>query len=139
MEYENILDKYSKQDLIEIYHNIGCWKWDNRLGKIPDNWNDIPNFMLSDQYKLPTKFETTEPIIKYISSKVKEKEIMKYWHINYCNMTKFQHEIYWIKRCILKYFGIGFYSKKQQKMMKEILEDIAEKNKNNWVQNTYGN
>lgn len=140
MNHIDTIKKLSKQDKIEIYNKLNCWDWDDRLGCKPDNWDDIPDFMLNDQYKLTTKYKIVSPIIKEIEEVVKEKEMLKYWNVDIRKaMTDFKFEVWWIKRKIRKMFGLGIYSKKTKSMIREILNDIAENNKNSWVKENYSN
>lgn len=135
--YENILQNLSKQDLIEIHNNLNLWEWDERLGEKPEGWEDMPNFMLSEQYKLPTKKRIVSPIMREIEAKVSKKQLMKYWHINYCNMTNLQHEFWWKRMQLSKFFNIGFYSNENQKQIRSILQEIAQDNKQDWLSKTY--
>lgn len=137
--YTLILDKCLKQDLIEIDDNLNNWEWDYRLGEKPKNWDDIPDYILNNHHNFPTKYGTINPITSYIKQKVSRKEILKYHHLKNCNMTRMQHEIWWIKNQISKFFHIGFYSKKNKKIMSNILGEIANKDKEEWIHKIYGN
>lgn len=137
LKYTDVLDKCSKQDLIEIYHNLNGWHWDNRLGDIPDNWDTIPDFMLNKEYKLPTKKDIISPINNFIRNEISDKTLMKYHHMRNCNMTRLQHEKFWWEDKIQKILGIGFYSSKNKKAMKDLLNNMAESNHEEWVKDTY--
>lgn len=136
--YTQILNKCFKQDLIEIHDNLNSWKWDIRLGNKPIDWDTIPDHIFNNHHDFPTKYKITKPIFDYINKKVSEKELFKYHHLNNCNMTRLQHEIYWIKRQISKLFGIGFYSKKYQSIIFKILTDLKERDHKKWINETYG-
>lgn len=97
------------------------------------------DYSFNNSNNFPTKHEIMKPITNYIEQKVSEKELLKYHHLNFCNMTRLQHEIYWIKRQVSKFFNIGFYSKKQEKLMAEVLQQLVDRDKQEWIHKTYYN
>lgn len=136
--YETILEKCSKQDLIEIYSHLNHWEWSYKLGDKPNEWDSMPDYIMNNHHDFPTKRDIIKPIINYINQKVSEKDLLKYHQLTNCNMTRLQHEIWWLKRQLSKLFGIGFYSKKTQLMIKQVLGDLAEKDHKKWIYETYG-
>lgn len=137
--YTLILDKYSKQDLIEIQHKLNRWKWDNRLGEKPKDWDDMPDYIVNNPYNFPTKYEFMKPITNYIKQKINEKESLKYHHLNFCNMNRLQHEICWIKNQLSKFFKVGFYGRKGQENIRNILQQLVDRDTQEWIHKTYYN
>ncbi len=135
--YQKILNQCSKQDLIEVYDNINNWKWDSRLGEEPNNWNELPDYIWVNHHNHPTKRDIVKPITNFIQQKISEKDLLKYHHINNCDMTEWQHEIWWIKEQISKFFGIGFYNRKSQKTFKVIFTELIKRDKEEWINKTY--
>lgn len=128
---------YSKKELAEIWNNLNCWKWDNRIGDKPENWDTIPDFHLNKTYTLPTKSKIIKKYTRYIMSKIGEKECLRYHHINNIGRTNTAFEIWWLKSKIQKLLGIGFYSKKSEKQIVNILSEIAQENQNEYVKKTF--
>ncbi|WP_405101745.1 hypothetical protein [Oceanobacillus sp. FSL H7-0719] len=127
----------SKQDLIEIGSRLNSWNWDERLGNKPKDWDVIPNFMINEGYKLETKHKIMAPYVDYIESKTTEKERFKYHHMHNCHMTRLEHELWWINNRFQKIFRIGWYSKRNQAKLKNVLRKIADKNHEDYIQDTY--
>jgi hypothetical protein len=75
--------------------------------------------------------------MNYIKMRTSEKERLKYHHMKNCNMTIIQHEIWWIKHCFEKLFKIGFYSKRSKLIMNQVFEKIIEKDRKEYINNTY--
>lgn len=135
--YIGKLKELTRQDMIEIRRKINCYEWDERLGEKPDGWDDMPDFVLSKQHKIPAKTDIVRPIMKEIEKSISEKQLMKYWHIAELGSTKLQYELWWAKRKIMKTLKIGNYSKKNETLMKNILEDIMLSNNKEWMSKTY--
>lgn len=134
-----ILSNYSKQELAEISNKLNEWEWDDRLGKKPENWDGILDFHLSKNYKLPTKHKIIKPYITFIHKTIGEKEVFRWHHTHNLQRTKFEFEIWWLKRLISKLLRIGFYNKRFQKQLREVLINIAQDNQTDQVKEKYYN
>lgn len=112
--YLLVASKCSNQELNEIYHKLNRWEWDDRLGRKPDGWEAMKNYnsIFKEPSKDITKHDYIEPIMDYIETRVSQKELYKYYHMTYCKMTRWQHEIWWLKN--LK-FRIYLYQKRKRK------------------------
>ena len=119
--------KYTYAQLIEIYDTVNHWNWHELLGEKPKCYDDMLDFHMNENYTLPTKSKILRPIIKGIKEVVKEKDLLKYHHINNLNSTEIEFTKWWYKRKIQKMLGIGFYSKKMRNKIKEVLTIVAEK------------
>lgn len=138
-DVRDVMKELTKQELIEIYNSLNHWKWDSRLGDKPYNWDNLPDFNLSSNHTANTKYELLKPYTTYIKEKVSNKELLKYHHLTSLGMTRLQHEIWWIKRTLSKAFNLGFYSKTNKKMIKEILQNIAVDNTQSRLKDVYNN
>jgi hypothetical protein len=131
---------YSKQELADIWHNMNNWEWDNRLGTKPDNWDDIPNYNLSNYHKNVTKHDTIHPILAEIEKKIGLKYCLKWFNVHKSQkMTNLEFEFFWLKEMILKLFGFGFYGYRTQQKLKSSLKKIAQQNREEWIHKTYNN
>jgi hypothetical protein len=92
--YKEILDKCSKEELLEIDYTLNTWGWDDRLGEKPDGWDEMPRWK-DKKYKLPTKSKIIRKIMNYISTKVSYKAMVEYNCINHCNMTQDEFDAWW--------------------------------------------
>lgn len=43
-----------KKELSEIWHNLNCWQWDNRIGVEPDGWSGM-DYSQKSKYISPIK------------------------------------------------------------------------------------
>lgn len=66
---------FSKDELCEIYHNLNCDKWDERLGVAPRKWA-----------------KSTEPIMEAIEARVGMKQILKHHNMNNLGKTEEEFE-----------------------------------------------
>lgn len=128
----------SNSDLIEIGDKLNHWKWDARLGEKPENWDGMLNYTLGEDHNIPTKRDIIRPYLEYIERHTTKKARIKYHHLNNCNMTIIQHEIWWIKDVFSKLFGLGFYSKKNKRLMGEILQGLADNHMHKDIIDKYG-
>lgn len=93
--WESVIVKFSKQELVEIYDVLNKWGWDDRLGDKLSNWDELVSYSLDKH--VPSKYNIIMPIIKCIESRVSQKALLKYHHLKNCGMSRLQHEIWWIR------------------------------------------
>lgn len=128
---------YSKRELAEIWNTLNTWKWDDRLGEKPDNWDSLPDFNFTENHKNPTKRDYIKPYTTYIMNKIGEKECLRCHHINHLGKSNLQYKIWGLKQKLYKLFKVGFYSSKMQKELKMILNEIKQKNQEDWNKENY--
>ena len=128
MKMDINLNKYTRVQLAEIYSALNGWEWHKLLGEKPYGYDEMLDYHPSKEYKLETKQKIISPIMREINKRIGDKECMRWWHINELNKSNLEFELYWLKSNVQKFFGIGFYSKKTQKVIKQALTEIRDKN-----------
>lgn len=99
------IDKFSKNELAEIYNNLNSWKWDCRIGPKPKDWDEIPNHK---PYYTTSKALYVIPILEAIENKISDKYCLWWYHKNVLKRTsriKFEH--YWYFKSIRRKLSNG--------------------------------
>lgn len=107
--YEKI-KALSNQDLIEIHDTLNCWKWDDRLGKKPEDWDTMPHFKNSFcvlnfhkiSKKAKTKHNIIKPLMECIELTIPQKAILRYHHLHNLGRTEQQFEDWWQSEHLFK-------------------------------------
>lgn len=133
--------KFTKHELLEINSKLNRWEWDDRLGIKPDNFDNMPDFLLTKHDSIISKRDILEPIRMEIKKHVTEKETMHYHNVedtqNPFRMTQKQFKKYWRNQTLEKIFHIGFYSNNNKKIICEILQGIAQNQQDKWNEENY--
>jgi len=121
------LKKISDNELAEIYENLNHWKWDNHLGEKPKDFDNLPNYFLSSHNSILTKEDILLPIMAQIEKQIGKWKLDYLRHVSRGGMTKLKFYKWKISDGFQKLFGVGLYSPKSRKIMKEILADISQR------------
>lgn len=127
----------SKRELAAIRDSLNNWEWDDRLGSKPDNWDTMPNYSFHELHKGKTKYDIINPIAESIEKHIGRKECLKYHHLHNLNRTRLQFEWWWWKDIFSRWFRVGFYSRKNQRIIASVLSSIVERDRSEWVSKTY--
>src|SRR5699024_3800018 len=105
----------------------------------PDGFDEMPDYIMNKNLNIENKSDNYafRMFADTLSELLTEKESLKYHHIHVLKRTPFQFYKFWYKYKIEKFLGIGFYSKKRRKMMKEILSEIAKENNQEQLRGVY--
>lgn len=87
-EIRRILYQYSNDELCEIYNNLNHWKWDERLGEIPNGFYDLPNFLKRPYGECKQRY--ISPFMREIERVVSQHDLLRYHHI--CNLERTEEE-----------------------------------------------
>lgn len=87
------LNKFTTEELCSIYNNLNYWKWDERLGRKPDNFEHLPDYQ-KKRYGI-SKDTYITPIIKEIRRRVSEHDLLRFHHINNLGRTEKEFEEWW--------------------------------------------
>ena len=76
----NKLKSFSKEELLEVCHELNRYEWHEKLGEQPDEYTTM-SFALENEIKNVTdkNFEIIKPLMDYIFTQVTEEEF-KEWH-----------------------------------------------------------
>lgn len=96
----SLIDTFDKQTMLEVRSKLNNWKWDNRLGNMPANWETLAWYNHDDDYenllkRRITKSSYIDPIIEHIEKYVTLKEILKYHHLFNLHKTETEFEEWW--------------------------------------------
>lgn len=58
---------------------MNCWHWDDRLGDKPDNFDNLPNWIVDLSQESKNKYIT--PIMNAIEDRIGRKEILREWNV----------------------------------------------------------
>lgn len=92
------LTGYNQSELCEIYNNLNSWKWDDRIGTKPKDFEKLPAYNGKWYHRLfrrKTKYEVLIPAMNLIKSLVSEKELLRYHHLNNLGSTNEAFEQWW--------------------------------------------
>lgn len=92
------VEKFTQQELCEIYSNLNHWDWDKRLGCKPCGFDSLPKYnrhWYQKLFKKKTKEDYIRPILEEIKRMVPEKELSRHHHINNLNVTNEEFEQWW--------------------------------------------
>lgn len=92
-EAEEIIDILSDIEKCEVYDKLNSWRWDERLGEPPENWERLKRFR--DYIPGISKMSYTWPLMLYIESTVGNKAILRHHHIHNLNRTEEEFEKWW--------------------------------------------
>jgi hypothetical protein len=120
------LKKFSNDELAEICERLNCWEWDNRLGEKPKDFDNLPNYFLSSHNSMLTKEDILLPIMAQIEKQIGKWKLDYLRHVSRGGMAKLKFYKWKISSGFQKFFGVGLYSSKNRKIMKEILTDISQ-------------
>lgn len=70
-ELQKTLEAFSDKELCEIYENLNNWRWDERLGKAPKGFKEMPVYRKGIG---PSKDKCVTPYIKAIEKRWSKKE-----------------------------------------------------------------
>ena len=97
----NELKEFSIKELCEIYYNLNCSRWDDRLGEKPKKWDKMPT------YKTPlfrmfikTRYEIIIPIMVAIKRIVSQKELSRYHQIHRLGRTEEEFQAWYDKKIL---------------------------------------
>jgi len=102
----------SKDELCEIYDNANSWKWDRRLGEMPEGFESLPNFnwkWYHSLFRRKSKEIYIGPVCEAISKIVGEKQLLKYHHLHNLGRSSEEFERFWNIQQIEKVTGILLY------------------------------
>lgn len=88
------LKKFSDRELCEIYTNLNTHKWDMRLGAEPE-WNR--GVYGNDYRKEMYSVRRICFILRAIENIVGEKDISRYWNVEYLGKSEKEFEEFWRK------------------------------------------
>lgn len=87
------LDDLSKEELAEVHYNLNGWKWDNRIGPKPSDWEEIPNYK---PYYIRSKSLYVAPILYSIENRVGDKYCLWWFHKNILGRkSRLRFEYWW--------------------------------------------
>lgn len=80
------LEDIPKVDWYDIYFNLNSWRWDDRLGDRPMDWDKIPNFKsniwrTADNKRVRQKSLIIEPIMCHIRYYVPVHDLLAYYNL----------------------------------------------------------
>ena len=113
--FRNVFSKIAKlsvEELCEVYDNTNSFKWDERLGKEPDGFYELPLFnsrLIHKIIRRRTRYEYVHRVNDVIRSVVEEKDLLRYHHLHNLHRTNEQFEEFWRCREIEKETGILVY------------------------------
>lgn len=97
-EIRKLLYNFPNDELCEIYDTISNWKWDERLGKIPENFYELPLYTrIGIDKKGITRDTYLRPFCEEIRRIVSEHDLLKYHHLHNLNKTEDEFERWWIR------------------------------------------
>lgn len=88
----------SMEELCEVYDSVNSWKWDERLGEMPENFESLPVYNTKWYHKLfkrKTRYDYVHPICEVIRMIAGDKELLRYHHIHNLNSTNEEFEKFW--------------------------------------------
>ena len=141
MDWDKVLDKFSKDDLLRFDHELNEWTFPDELREYkPEDFDDIPDYNSNKNLNIRNKYddEIFRSLIKTLKKKLTQKEINMYHHLEHMGNSKFEFYIWWYKNRFCKFFKLGFYSDKKQECMIEVLKLISENNNQEQLKNVYG-
>jgi len=100
MEVKKLIEKinlknFTEKQLMQIYNKLNRYKWSNLLGEKPEIWDNLPNYILNNPDGKLAKNNIVSPICIYIESKISQKKLIKYDHINNGDSNKIKFELWW--------------------------------------------
>lgn len=78
------IDLCTREQLLQIRHDLNNWKWNNLHGEKPDDFENLPYSNTKWLHKLTkreNKYDIVHPIIMYISGMFSEKELLHYHNV----------------------------------------------------------
>lgn len=90
--------EYSKDVLCEIYDRVNSWQWDGRLGDMPEDFENLPDYNWKWYHRLlrrKSKMKYIHPICEAIRDLVGEKELLRYHHLHNLGSTNEEFEKFW--------------------------------------------
>lgn len=99
MKTYNELNEYSTDELCEIYNNLNSWRWDERVGEKPDNFDKLPKYNVHWWHKLfkrKTKSDYLVPVIHFLYYILPRKDYLYWKNVKKRKtMTDEQFERFW--------------------------------------------
>lgn len=93
------LSRFTKEELCRIYDNLNSWRWDDRLGKKPNGWDDLPNYRRTSIGKMffNSKYKIIRPIMAQIEEEIGKKKLLEWHWIHNLHKTKEEFEA-WLSK-----------------------------------------
>ncbi|MFA1509933.1 hypothetical protein ACDN41_11955 [Priestia aryabhattai] len=113
-----MLNEYDNESLAEMCWNLNRYRWDERLGEKPKDWDSLPDYDLSKNLNIKTKHEIVSKYIEAIKEKIGEKEYFRWHHKNNIGKTDSQFEKWWMDELRRK------KDQKNESVNREVLMDI---------------
>lgn len=89
----DVLSGFTRKELAEIYCNLNCYKWDDRLGEMPDGFDEMPNYDKSTAF---SRHFHIKPYLNGIVARTSEFDRSRAWHLAVLKRSKLQFYRYWI-------------------------------------------
>lgn len=140
MDWDKVLDKFSKDDLLRFNHELNEWIFPVELsGYKPEDFDDIPDYNSNENLNIRNKYddEIFSSLVETLKKKLTQKEISMYHHLEHMGNSKIEFYIWWYKKRFCKFFKLGFYSDKKQERMRDILVSISKSNNQEQLKNVY--
>ena len=96
------LNSLTTEELCEIYYNLNCFRWDDRIGEKPDGFDDLPRNRFKWYHRFTrktTKRDYVEPMLMIVKDILPEKDYSHWLNVKkYKMMTNEQFERFWRAR-----------------------------------------
>lgn len=96
----------TREQLLQIRHDLNDWKWNDLLGQKPKGFDDLPYSNTKWLHKLvkrKNKYDIVHPIIMYISGMFSEKELLHYHNVVCNGMLEDEFDKFWCEHELRKY------------------------------------
>ncbi len=97
-EIRKKIDLCTREQLLQIRHDLNDWKWNDLLGQKPEGFDDLPYSNTKWLHKLvkrKNKYDIVHPIIMYISGMFSEKELLHYHNVVCNGMSEEEFGRFW--------------------------------------------
>lgn len=141
MDWDKILDKFSKDDLLRFNHELNRWIFPVELSEYkPEDFDDIPDYNSNKNLNIRNKYddEIFRSLVETLKKKLTQKEISMYHHLEHMGNSKIEFYIWWYKNRFCKFFKIGVYGKKWQNKMYNALREISKEDNQRQLKEIYG-
>ena len=92
------IDLCTREQLLQIEHDLNEWKWNDLLGEKPNDFDNLPYWNFKWLHRLSrrkNKHDIVHPIIMYISGMFSKKELLHYHNVVCNGMSEAEFDRFW--------------------------------------------